>query len=268
MTKTYSTLTEAYLNILKDVYANPDYVHEDITPKKMTDSDNKVVQNPKWYFNKTANQEKVNYSFVIKNPSDKEDIKTHSEKRNSTIYEYSDKETVLFDNGDRVNIKNLSKVWQIIANPDSTINANYGYMVYHLKDAGNKDFDPDGFMSQWEWAKNRLLLLKKTNQAYLHFNRPKDQWNENIDQPCCLNIQFSIRDDRLHLYVNMRSNDLVFGVPYNMLYFVKLMHRMKNELKEKYPDLDVGNYYYHTVSLHFYLKHKDKVEDMLGMKKE
>lgn len=260
----YKTVSEAYLSILKDVYENPDYVHETVDETKVDKSTNPVLENKNWYFNKGANQEKVNYSFVILHPSDTENIVTRCSKRNSIIYDYSSKETVLFDNGDRTEIKNLSKVWQRIANPDGTINASYGYMVYHLKDAGNPCFDTE-LCSQWEWAKKRLLLLKKTNQAYLHFNRPKDQWNQNLDQPCCMHIQFQIRDEQLHLYVSMRSNDLVYGVPYNMLYFVKLMHRMCNELKSKYPDLTVGNYYYHTASLHFYLKHSDKVKSMLGI---
>jgi len=265
-TAVYKSLSEAYLAILSDVYHNPDFIHETVTPDKMGHSDNPVAKNSNWYFNKSAKQEKVNYHFVIEHPSDQERITTKSASRDEVMYEYSSKETVLFDKGDCVNIKQLSKVWQRIANPDGTVAAVYGALIYYLKDAGNEKFDPEGFMSQWEWAKNRLLLLKKTNQAYLHFNRPNHQWNENLDQPCCMNIQFFIRNDELHLNVVMRSNDLVYGVPYNMLYFIKLMHRMTWELKEAYPELVVGNYYYNTVSLHFYLKHLDKVQDMLGIR--
>ena len=259
--KTYDTLSEAYLAILSDVYHNPDFIHETVPEMEHP---NPVTKNKNWYFNKSAKQEKINYHFVVRQPSDKEQLTTKSQSRNSVMYEYSNKETVLFDEGDRVKIKSLSKVWERIQNPDGTVNASYGYMVYHLKDAGNPDFDQK-MMSQWDWAKNRLLLLKKTNQAYIHFNRPKDQWNGNLDQPCCLNIQFLIRNDQLHLIVNMRSNDLVYGIPYNMLYFVKLMHRMLAELKSVYSTLTIGNYYYNAVSLHFYLKHLDKVEDMLGL---
>ncbi len=262
---TYHSLSEAYLAILRDVYEHPDYIHHTVKPEDMVNHENPVTKKENWYFNKTANQEKVNYFCTIVEPSDQEPITTKSEQRNQIIFEYSNAETVLFDNGDRTEIKQLSKVWQRVANPDGTINASYGFMVYHLKDAGNPDFGAE-FISQWEWAKNRLILLKKTNQAYIHFNRPKDQWNDNLDQPCCMNIQFQIRDDRIHLYVNMRSNDLVYGVPYNMLYFVKLLHRMCSELKPYYPTLKIGNYYYHAVSLHFYLKHLDKVQDMLGIR--
>lgn len=264
MAKVYDSVSSAYLAILRDVHDTPDYVHSSVTPADMAQHANPVTAVPNWYFNKSATQEKVNYSFVITSPSDQEPITTHSSQRNQVIYDYSNAETVAFDSGDLFTIKQLSKVWERIANPDGSINASYGYMVYHLRDAGHPVFSKE-FTSQWEWAKGRLMLLKKTNQAYLHFNRPMHQWNENLDQPCCMNIQFQIRDERLHLYVNMRSNDLVYGVPYNMLYFVKLMHRMVGELKPVYPDLAVGNYYYHAVSLHFYLKHMDKVRDMLGL---
>lgn len=271
--KEYRSLSEAYLSILEDVYTNPDYIHDAVSPSDLESKINLVpkasnlVKNKNFFFNKSTNQEKVNYHFIIRSPSDKEDITTRCKIRNSIIYEYSSKETVLFDKGDREQIKSLSKVWERIQNPDGTINANYGYMVYHLKDAGNQEFDPE-FISQWDWAKSRLILLKKTNQAYLHFNRPKDQWMENLDQPCCMNIQFQIRDDKLNLIVNMRSNDLVYGVPYNMLYFVKLMFRMVDELKSVYPNLIVGDYYYNATSLHFYLKHRDKVESMLGIEEK
>lgn len=261
----YSSLSEAYQGCLTTAYYEPDFVHEAVTMESKVGDENPVTKNPNWYFNKSAKQERYNAHFIINQPREEEHITTRSAARNQIIYEYSSNETVLFDSGDREQIINLSKVWDRIKNPDGTINANYGYMVYHLKDAGNAAFDPEGFTSQWEWAKNRLKLKKETNQAYIHFNRPKDQWNENLDQPCCMYIQFSVRRNQLNLHVNMRSNDLCYGFPYNTLYFVKLMHRMVRELHEVYPELAVGQFYYHATSLHFYLKHKSKVEDMLGL---
>ena len=103
MVETYHTLSEAYMAILADVYANPDHIRESLDPEAVkARSDNPVAHNPNFYFNKNAKQEKVNYHFIIKEPSDKESITTHSESRNKIIYEYSSKETVLFDKGDRV----------------------------------------------------------------------------------------------------------------------------------------------------------------------
>lgn len=265
---TLATLSEAYLHALHQLWYHPQYEHHGVSPDDLKDSDHPATKIPQWYFNKGAHTEIVNFSMVITEPSDKEDIVTRSAQRNKVIYDYSAAETIMFDNGDLVNIKQLSKVWQVIANPDGTINANYGHMVYKLKDAGNSKFS-DNFQSQWDWAKSRLLLLKKTNQSYLHFNRPQHQWDENLDQPCCMFIQFQIRDNRLSLYVNMRSNDAVYGLPYNLLYFVKLMHRMLAELKAvKYPELTLGDLFYHTTSLHYYMKHAQRMRDMLGLTAE
>jgi thymidylate synthase len=250
----YPDITTAYLAVLEDVYLNPDFHHEALTPDNVS-STNPVTFNENWYFNKGAYQEKINYSFAIETPSESERIETSDVARNLQIYDYSVKETELFDSGDREGLKEISKVWARIANPDGTVNANYGYMVYHLRDT------PES-LSQWEWALNRLRLNLSTNQAYLHFNRPKDQWNENLDQPCCLAIQFLIRDKKLNLIAYMRSNDLVYGTPYNILYFVKLMHRMLRELND--PELKIGNYYHHATSIHIYKKHLGKVRKMLS----
>ena len=65
--KSYDSLSEAYLNILKDVYENPDFVHDAITATDITTnpqkSSNPVTKNPNWYFNKSGKQEKSNYHF-------------------------------------------------------------------------------------------------------------------------------------------------------------------------------------------------------------
>ena len=157
-----------------------------------------------------------------------------------------------------------------LPNPDGTINANYGYMVYHIRDAGNLTYAPeDDFKSQWEWAKSRLSLRLTCKQAYLHFNRPSHQWDKNRDQPCTMFIQFlasrnaTTNNYQLNLCANMRSNDLVRGTPYNIMYFIVLLHRMVDELKSLYPELSVGYYYHHTTSLHIYHHDVKLVRTML-----
>lgn len=258
MSRTYSTISKAYLETLSEIYYRPDFSHLDTSQPH---------QRPEANFNRGAFQEKIDYSFTILSPSREEQITTKCPIRNQVIADYAKKERILFDSGDIWNLGSLSKVWATIANPDGSVNANYGYMVYHLKDAGNLKFS-EKMASQWEWAKSRLLKFEDTLQAYLHFNRPKDQWDENLDQPCTMYIQFIIRRDvsgirKLHLYAYMRSNDAVYGLPYNVLYFVELMYRMREELCEKYPDLEIGNYVHRALSLHIYTKHLKKVQEMI-----
>jgi thymidylate synthase len=194
---------------------------------------------------------------------------TNSQKRNKIMENYSNIEKDLFDSGDCISITKYGNIWKNITNPDGTINANYGYMVYHIKDAGNLTYEPNSTLkSQWEFAKSMLIRRLTCKQAYMHFNRPQHQWTNNKDQPCTMFIQFIASKNKegnfqLNLCGNMRSNDLIKGTPYNITYFIILLDRMIDELKEVYPNLLKGWYYHHTTSLHIYQHDVPLVKFML-----
>ena len=223
-------------------------------------------QPPNYALNRGAYREALNFSVVIDHPEETDRVTTLCAKRNLVIQQYFDKESILFDEGDCKGLTTISKVWDKIKTPKGHVHSNYGHMVFHTKDVGSREFEPDRpLVSGWEWAKERLLLCDDTNQAVIVFLRPCHQYETNLDQPCTTNIQFLMRDGELHLFSNMRSNDIVYGTPYNLMYFVRLLHRMVRELKErKYKDLKPGNIYHHVTSLHMYEKHKCVVESMLG----
>ena len=50
----------------------------------------------------------------------------------------------------------------------------------------------------------------------------------------------------------MRSSDIWFGITYDIPFFTILMQVMRVQLLEKYPDLKLGTYTHHSVSLHMY----------------
>jgi thymidylate synthase len=64
----------------------------------------------------------------------------------------------------------------------------------------------------------------------------------------------------------MRSNDLVLGLVYDLPWFVSLMDRMIDELKDKYPTLTKGIYTHTVHNLHIYERVEEKVLKMLGEK--
>ena len=233
----------AYLAALNDVYHNPDYILSD------------TADSP----NRQGCREKINYTITINTPT-REPVITGYGPRDQIVKAYTEAERVRFDQGDITHMGEISSFWNKIKNPDGTINANYGYMVYHILDAGNPFYSTELPISQWQWAKNRLLLNKDTAQAIMHFNRPKDQYSGNLDQPCCMYSQFLIRNDLLHYTINMRSNDLWFGTPYNLAYHIELMYRMRDELP--WP-LGIGTLTLNTTSLHIYRRHWKLVEAML-----
>lgn len=228
-------------------------------------------------------RERVNYQFSIENPRP-ETIVTHDEERNRTIADYTAKETELYDSctNSAEDFGKASKFWLKLANPDGTVNSAYGYLIWKNKSHGS-DFEtelaphpafPEGGVTHsvpkrrtpWEWAKESLVADKDTRQALLRFSLPEHQWVGNRDQTCTLHGLFLIREDKLHLTINMRSNDLTLGLVYDLPWFISLMYRMREELLETYPDLQIGTYTHQVASLHIYDRDEERILKMLGRK--
>jgi thymidylate synthase len=74
------------------------------------------------------------------------------------------------------------------------------------------------------------------------------------DRPCTLTLQFLIRDDRLELIVNMRSQDVFLGVPFDLFMFTQLQLSLAYQL-----GVEVGRYVHHVGSLHLYERDRDAV---------
>ena len=97
----------------------------------------------------------------------------------------------------------------------------------------------------------------------MYIGSPKFQYESNKDLPCTSFLQFFIRKNKLHLIVNMRSNDLIKGTTFDIPFFMLLLQNMFLLLKEVYPELELGYYYHNAMSLHIYEPDFDLVEDML-----
>jgi thymidylate synthase len=119
-------------------------------------------------------------------------------------------------------------------------------------------------MTPWEWAIESLLTDKDTRQAVMHFALPEHKWVGNKDQVCTLTGNWLIREDKLHLSIVMRSNDIVLGLVYDMPWFCSLMDKMLEELKPIYPTLKKGSYTHLAHSAHVYEKDEKTILGMLG----
>jgi len=257
---TYRTIHEAYLGSLADVYNNPEYRS---APRGQ------------------AIREKLDYTFKVTEPV-AEPIVTKDLERNKVIESYTHKEVELYNScSNKVeDFAKASKFWEKLANPDGTVNSAYGYLIWENKSHGHPAFEDDlngGKYSQnlakasevyrrtpWEWAKQSLIQDKDSRQAIIRFSLPTHQWFGNKDQTCTMHGNFLIRENKLHLSVVMRSNDLVLGLSYDLPWFVSLMDRMVAELKEHYPELTKGTYTHTVHSLHIYDRNEEMVRKMLG----
>lgn len=258
----YNSIHEAYLASLADVYDNPDHVAE---PRGQ------------------RTREKLNYQFTVVNPI-AEPIVTKDPERNEVIKDYTAKEVALYDSGSNKaeDFGKASKFWLKLANPDGTVNSAYGYLIWKNKSHGN-DFEkemvdhpafPKGQVqysvgkrrTPWQWCLDSLKADKDSRQAILRFSLPEHQWIGNKDQTCTLNGIFLIRENKLNLTITMRSNDLTLGLVYDLPWFISLIYKMKEELKDIYPELEIGSYTHIVNSLHIYDRDEDKILKMLGRK--
>lgn len=255
---TYDNIHEAYLGTLKDVYFNYEFR---ASPRGL------------------PVREKTDYMFRVLNPT-AEPIVTKDLERNKIIADYTAKEMELYNScSNRVeDFAKISKFWEKLANPDGTINSAYGYLIWKNKSHGNKfegmtieltspdsaNFNPI-MRTPWEWAKQSLIVDKDTRQALLRFSLPEHQWMGNRDQTCTLNGLFLIRENKLNFSVIMRSNDMMLGLAYDLPWFISLMDKMVEELKQHYPTLTKGTYTHTTHSAHIYEKDELVILKMLGM---
>lgn len=260
MTKnSYATIHDAYLGTLADVYDNPDSVS---SPRGQ-----KV-------------RECFNYQFTILNPT-MDSIVTKDPERNKVIDSYSKKEFDLYESCDNTAeaFGKASKFWLKLANPDGTVNSAYGYLIWKLKSHGS-DFETELVnhplfeegvyvtkpvrRTPWEWCLHALRSDKDTRQAILRFSLPEHFWAGNKDFTCTLHGYFQIRNNKLSLTINMRSNDLTLGLVYDLPWFISLIYKMRDELKDVYPDLEIGEYTHYVHNIHIYDRDQDKILKMLG----
>lgn len=229
-------------------------------------------------------REILDHAFVITKPT-ADAILTHDVERNAVIQAYTDKEKALYESGTNQvqDFAKASKFWNHLANKDGTVNSAYGYLLFKNKSHFNENFETEyievpAFKGElgnvfrheakkrtpWEWAVDSLKADKDTRQAVIRFNLPEHAFFGNKDFPCTMHGIFMIRDDKLYLTINMRSNDLVKGLVYDLPWFCGLMDKMLDDLYSTYPNLTKGTYKHIVHSMHIYEKDLDVVNKMLG----
>lgn len=85
---------------------------------------------------------------------------------------------------------------------------------------------------------------------------PRDLTHDG-DRPCTLTLQFMIRDGKLDLHVNMRSQDVWLGLTYDAFMFSQIQDTLAGML-----DVPIGQYVHHVASLHLYETDVDKTRKL------
>lgn len=146
-------------------------------------------------------------------------------------------------------INNFSSFWKTLT-VDERINSNYGYVMLSRQH------------NQFKWALDALVRDKSTRQAIMVFNTPAYQKEGVKDFVCTMYVNFWIRDNKLNMKVQMRSNDIFYGLQYDAPFFSVVYQSMYLELIKKYEDLEIGTYYHCSDNSHYYERHFPLVEKL------
>lgn len=110
---------------------------------------------------------------------------------------------------------------------------------------------------------NVIALLKKgggsSRRAVIQLFDASDLTERFNSIPCTCTLQFIARDDRLHMFVAMRSNDAFLGLPHDIFSFTMLQ-----ELVARSTGFEVGEYKHCAGSLHLYNRDIDTARQYLN----
>jgi thymidylate synthase len=103
-------------------------------------------------------------------------------------------------------------------------------------------------VDQIEEAVGKLRKDPYTRQAVISLWDPvRDNQDVSKDYPCNNLVYYSLRDELLEQTVVIRSNDLVWGTPYNAFQFSHLHALVAGE-----AGVDMGKFHYVIQNLHYY----------------
>jgi thymidylate synthase len=112
---------------------------------------------------------------------------------------------------------------------------------------GPRLFAKRGSIDQVANVTNLLRRKPGSRRAVIQLFDAEDIAVEKTEIPCTTTLQFHLRDGRLHLSANMRSNDAYFGLPHDVFCFTMLQEMMARRL-----GAELGGYIHHAGSMHVY----------------
>jgi len=118
---------------------------------------------------------------------------------------------------------------------------------------------------QWEGLTQLVTVIDilrnrpDSRQAVVQLFDGHDLIGDHRDVPCTCTLQFLNRADKLHMMVNMRSNDAYLGLPHDFFCFTMLQEILARSLS-----VGLGTYKHSVGSLHLYDKFDEGARQFLN----
>lgn len=207
-----------------------------------------------------ATKELVNASMILRDPVDR--LISNRSRRLNLAFGFAEWLGTMLGITDITFYQRFIKNYDRYSSDGATLDGAYGArLLMHGYDEGKSQFE--GVI---ETLRGDLYSRRAVMSIYdgldLH-------GGGGVNTPCTLTLQFLVRDEdedegeasapKLNMIVNMRSNDLWLGLPYDLMNFTLIQEFIARQL-----GLDVGYYYHNAASMHLYQTDDDKVSDFVG----
>jgi thymidylate synthase len=123
---------------------------------------------------------------------------------------------------------------------------------------GPRIIGTQGFTNQLANVVKTLKRKPNTRQAVIQLLSTHDLVQKTKDTPCTISLQFFIRDSKLHMFTNMRSNDMYNGFIHDVFFYTILQEMIARKL-----GIALGNYNHFVSSFHLYEKDFTKAQKYL-----
>lgn len=156
------------------------------------------------------------------------------------------------------------KIWKQVATPNGEINSNYGFLFFSEENG-----------SQIEHVVKHLLSDPNTRRATAVYTRPTihQDWNRDgmTDFICTNAVQYLLRDRKLDVVVQMRSNDVVFGYRNDYAWHKYCQQVVVDDLNHHWnmiwdgvdSQITPGRIIWNAASLHVYERHFRLLDNFL-----
>ena len=139
------------------------------------------------------------------------------------------------------------EIWRQVSSKSGKINSNYGWCIY----------SPSNH-HQYSSVLSTLMNHNYSRRAVMIYTRPSmqsDHKEDGMSDFICTNaVQYLIRDGKLEVVVQMRSNDVVFGYKNDLAWQIEVQRRLVQDLNKTMVILP-GDIHWQVGSLHIYERH-------------
>ena len=146
--------------------------------------------------------------------------------------------------------------------PEVLIAYNKNMQNYINHDTGKFDGaygDRIAMNNQLEWCYEELKKDPDSRRAVVVIHNSTDCNHETKDSACTLTWQFLIREGKLDMVVNMRSNDILWGTCLDIPAFGFIQ-----EVMAYWLEIPVGRYIHNAASLHYYDTTEKQIMEIIG----